>query len=131
MNFIERVKELNFPLDQLVVIGSGLLDAYGLRAADDIDLVVSDELYDKLKQAGDYKESIKHDEPYLAGDKLEIWKTWGSKYNYQTIKSISITIEGVNFVNPDLLIVKKREQGRDKDLADIKLLEQYRYEHEN
>ena len=130
MNFVQRVKELNFPLDQLVVIGSGLLDVYGLRTADDIDLVASEDLYVKLRQTGAYHESTMHNELYLFSDKLEIWKTWGSKYDYQTIRSTSITIEGVSFINPDLLIVKKRELGRDKDLADIKLLEQYQYDHQ-
>ncbi len=125
MNFIQRVKELNLPLDQLVVICSGLLDAYGLRMADDIDLVVSDELYEKLKQAGGYRELTMHDELYLLSDKLEIWKTWGPQYDYETIKSTSVMIDGVSFINPDLLIIKKRQLGRDKDLADIKLLEKY------
>ncbi len=130
MNFIQRVKELNFPLDQFVVIGSGLLDVCGLRTADDIDLVASGALYEILKQSGDYKESTMHDESYLFSDKLEIWQTWGLEYDYQTIKSSAITIDDVSFINPELLIVKKRELGRDKDFADIKLLEKYKYEYQ-
>jgi len=131
MNFIQRVKELNFPLDQFVVIGSGLLDVRGLRMADDIDLVASGVLYETLKHTGDYQESTLHDELYLFSDKLEIWQTWGPEYDYQTIKSSAITIDDVRFINPDLLIVKKRELGRDKDFADIKLLEKYKYEHQS
>ena len=126
MSFIKRVKELNFPLDQFVIIGSGLLDAYGLRPADDIDLVVSNSLYEDLKRTGIYQESIRHDEGYLIGDKLEIWQTWGPEYPYEKIKATAVDIEGVNFINPDLLIVRKRQLGREKDFADIKLLEQYR-----
>lgn len=130
MNFIQRVKELNFPLDQFVVIGSGLLDVRGLRTADDIDLVVSSALYEILKQTGDYQESTMHDESYLFSDKLEIWQTWGPEYDYQTIRSSGVTIDGVSFINPDLLIIKKRELGRDKDFTDIKLLEKYKYEYQ-
>jgi len=131
MNFIQHVKELNFPLDQFVVIGSGLLDVRGLRTADDIDLVVSNSLYEILKQTGDYQESTMHDESYLFSDKLEIWQTWGPEYDYQTIRSSAITLDDVSFINPGLLIIKKRELGRDKDFTDIKLLEKYKYEHQS
>ncbi len=131
MNFIQRVKELNLPLDQFVVIGSGLLDALELRPADDIDLVVSPTLYADLQAMGNYQESVRHDEAYLSADKLEIWQTWGPQYDYRMIKSSSIEIDGVSFINPDLLIAKKRAIGRDKDLVDIKLLEQYQDEHQS
>ncbi len=129
MTFIQRVKDLGLPLDQLVVIGSGLLDVYGLRSADDIDLVVSESLYDSLKIRRDYQESTKHDERCLTADKVEVWQTWGAGYEFKVLLSNAVTIDGVSFISPDLLIVKKRELGRDKDLNDIKLLEQYLHDH--
>ncbi len=41
-NFVERVKATNLPLDKSIVIGSGILAAYGIRDARDIDVVVAD-----------------------------------------------------------------------------------------
>ena len=32
--FAERVKELGLPLDQIIIIGSGILDQLGIRAVD-------------------------------------------------------------------------------------------------
>lgn len=125
MTIIQRIKDLNFPFDQFVVIGSGLLDAYGLRSADDIDLVVSDGLYELLKQKGVYKELLKHDESYLEGDKLEIWLTWGKNTDFNSLYLDSVVIDGIHFVNPRFLIEKKYEMGRTKDIEDIRLLEQY------
>jgi len=125
MTIIQRIKDLKFPDDKLVVIGSGLLDAYGVRVSDDIDLVVSLDLYESLKKKGLYNELVKHDEAYLAGKKLEIWLTWGSGIDFQSLYSESVVIDGIHFINPWLLIEKKRESGRQKDLDDIKLLEKY------
>lgn len=125
MTIIQRIKDLNFPFDKFVVIGSGLLDAYGLRSADDIDLVVSDELYESLKAQGEYQELVKHDEAYLAGEKLEIWLTWGKDADFRSIYSGSVVIDDIHFINPRLLIEKKRESGRQKDIDDIILLEKH------
>ncbi len=36
MNIIERTKKLNFPLGKYVVVGSGILEALGIRSANDI-----------------------------------------------------------------------------------------------
>jgi len=38
MNIVGRLKKLNLPLGQRVVVGSGILDALGIRPAHDIDL---------------------------------------------------------------------------------------------
>ena len=51
MNILQKVKELNLPEGSYVVEGSGVLDVLGIREANDIDLVVSPEVYEKLKEA--------------------------------------------------------------------------------
>ena len=125
---IERIKELRFPLDQIIVIGSGILDAYGLRQADDIDLVVTPELYKKLQSTGEYIEGEKHGEAYLLKGKVEVWMTWGVGNDFATLWEDGVTVEGVRFVNPHFLIERKRERGNKKDIKDIEMLEQYLHE---
>ncbi|MFA5841907.1 MAG: hypothetical protein WC835_03050 [Candidatus Paceibacterota bacterium] len=44
MNIAQRVKKLNFPIGEYVVVGSGLLDALGLRKANDIDVAITQKL---------------------------------------------------------------------------------------
>ena len=53
--FADKVKALNLPLDQIIVIGSGILDQLGIRLASDIDLAASSDLMKKLsEESGDW-----------------------------------------------------------------------------
>ena len=53
--FADKVKALNLPLDQIIVIGSGILDQLGIRPASDIDLAASSDLMKKLsEESGDW-----------------------------------------------------------------------------
>ena len=44
MNIITKVKKLDLPLGQYVVIGSGIMAQLGLRAANDVDIAVTPDL---------------------------------------------------------------------------------------
>ena len=48
--FVDKVKALDLPLDQIIVIGSGILDQLGIRPASDIDLAASSDLMKKLSE---------------------------------------------------------------------------------
>lgn len=121
-SIIKRVKALQFPPEEMVVIGSGLLDALGLRSSDDIDLAVSDALFTKLEESGEYARYIKHDELCLIKGDIEIWKTWGRDAPFASLKAEATTIEGIKFVNKEFLINWKLQSGRPKDLRDVALL---------
>lgn len=125
MSILTRVRALNLPTDQIIVIGSGLLDAYGLRRAGDIDLVVTSELFTKLSSTGQYKQEEKNGEAYLVKDNLEVWLDWGGGHDFTKLQNEGVVIEGITFVNPLFLIERKRERGTDKDKQDIALLEGY------
>ena len=45
MNIIEKAKKLNFPAGEYVIVGSGTLDALGIRQANDLDVAVLPELH--------------------------------------------------------------------------------------
>jgi hypothetical protein len=51
-DIVSRVKELNLPLGEYCVFGSGVLEIYGIRKAKDVDLLVTENLYNKLKKEG-------------------------------------------------------------------------------
>lgn len=127
MSIVERVKELNLPLDQVVVIASGVLDALGLRKAGDVDLVITPDLLKALSQKPDWHVATKNDEPILTKDDVEAFLSWGSNAvpNFQQLYASGITIEGVRFANPRFVIDWKRQRFSDKDKADIVLLEEY------
>lgn len=123
-SIIERVKALQLPSEHFLVIGGCILDAYGLRPAEDIDLVVSDELYEALKQEGTLTEKEQHGELMLFNAELDIWKTWTER-TFNELAPDAIEIEGIYFAHPDTVIAFKRARGSDKDLHDIELLERY------
>jgi len=45
MNIFERVKKLNLPLGEYVVIGGGILEALGIRNTNDVDIIVVPKLF--------------------------------------------------------------------------------------
>lgn len=123
-SIVARVKALELPSNEFVVIGSGLLDALDLREASDIDLVASKSLFDTLQSGGQFRHEVRrsvHD--VLLAPDVEIWRDWGK--SYEAIARQALSVEGIRFAAPELIIEKKRERGTEKDLRDIKLLEEY------
>jgi hypothetical protein len=122
MSIILRVKALGLPLNEIVVIGSGLLDALELRNADDIDLAVSERLFNELARSGEYEQGEKHGERYLLKGDTEIWASWGRDAPFESLKATAERIDDVMFVNRTSLIEWKIHKGRVKDLQDVELL---------
>lgn len=127
MTIVERVKKLNIPLDQTVVIASGILDALGLRKAGDVDLVITLDLLNALSQAPDWYLATKHDEPIITKGDVEAFLSWGSEGvpNFRELYDNGVTIEGVRFADPQFVIDWKRQRNSEKDKVDIALLEEY------
>lgn len=127
MTIIERVKELNLPLDQVVVIASGVLDALNLRKAGDVDLVITPELLDILSRSAEWHLATKHGEPIITKDDVEAFLSWGSEGvpNFQQLQANGLTIDGVRFADPRFVIEWKRGRMNEKDKRDIALLEGY------
>lgn len=128
MTIIDRVKSTGVPLDSCIVIGSGLLDALGLREAGDIDLVVSQELFDTLNGSEGYVYTQRYGLDVLDKDDQEIWLAWGIGDDNKGLEELSrdsVVIDGVRFVSPEFLLAWKRSMNRPKDARDIELLEEY------
>lgn len=126
---VTEVLALELPLGQYVVIGSGTLSAYGIRKHNDIDLLVTEELYTTLKARG-WKEHepkpgffvVKHGNAEASPDMATI-----NSYtpNGADLISSAEVICGVPFMPLPELIKFKRAMGREKDHADIALIEDY------
>jgi hypothetical protein len=129
MMFIERVKRLGLPLDEVLIIGSGVIDVLQLREADDIDMVVTERLFKELHGAGDYTEKMIRDEVLLEKDDQEIGVMWGyykgELLDFSHLVHHSIVMDGVRFVDPEFLLHIKIDRNRSKDQKDIQLLKQY------
>jgi hypothetical protein len=128
MNIFEKVKSLNLPLGQYVIVSSGVLDALGIRPARDIDIAVLPELHKRLKESGEWKEDERFGKIFLMKDIFECIPSleW-DKYPTTTEQAIASAtiIEGVPFMNIEELIKFKTALGREKDLKDLELIKNY------
>jgi 8-oxo-dGTP diphosphatase len=130
MNIIQKIKELNFPKDQYVVVGSGILDVLGIRKSNDIDIAVTESLHKKLKESGEWEEHKRYEliRVFLKKDVYEIIPqlNW-ENYNTTTEEAISsaIIIDDIPFMNLNELIKFKTAMGREKDFKDIELIKEY------
>ncbi len=128
MAIISRIKALGLPDGQFVVIGSGVMDALGLREATDIDLVVKPELFAQLKADRAWNVGERHRETVLTHDDVEVWLSWGTpdgQPNFEVLYDGGITIDDIRFASPEFVLDWKRAAHRPKDVEDVRLLEEY------
>lgn len=125
---VTKVKSLNLPKDSYVVFGSGPLAVAGIRETNDIDMLVSNEVFEELKKDG-WKELVKgpDDKPLVRGD-FEIHSHWNFSSYAPTLKHLLETateIDGVMFASLDEVRKWKEASGGQKHLADVDLIDNY------
>ena len=127
MTIVERFRRLGLPAEECVVIGSGVLDALNLRRSGDIDLVVSEALFARMRDQAEWQAEVRHDETVLLKDDVELWCSWGSGGvpNFAALYREGIDVQGVRFATPEFVLRQKRQLRREKDVHDIHLLEEY------
>ena len=135
--FADRVKELGLPLEQIIVIGSGILDQLGIRRAEDVDIVASSELIKKLsKDYGDWTKKLDGNQrPYFVktDGSAELWDGWeidGRIVEYDELLDYAVEYDGVKFVNLNFLRRWKNWRGRKKDTRDVELIDEWRAKNE-
>lgn len=125
---IKKVKSLNLPKDSYVVFGSGPLAAAGIRETNDIDMLVSPEVFKKLKNDR-WKELVKgaNDKPLVHED-FEVHSHWNFSPYAPTFKHLLKTAtesEGVVFASLDEVRKWKEASGGEKHLADVILIDKF------
>ena len=135
--FADKVKVLNLPLDQIIVIGSGILDQLGIRPASDIDLAASSDLMKKLsEESGDWIKKFGYNQRfYFVKDdgSAEVWDGWdfdGQAVSYDYLLDYAVEYGGVRFVNLEFLSRWKKWRSREKDVQDVKLIDEWRANNE-
>ena len=135
--FADKVKALNLPLDQIIVIGSGILDQLGIRPASDIDLAASSDLMKKLsEESGDWLKKFDDNQRfYFVKDdgSAEVWDGWefdGQAVSYDGLLDYVVEYDGVRFVNLEFLSRWKKWRSLEKDTQDVKLIDEWRVNNE-
>ncbi len=104
------------------------MQVLGLRDTQDVDLAVTNELFETLRQTGKWDEREKWGKPFLFRDDVEItcqlnWDAYPTTIEHAI--ETAMHIEGVAFLNIEETIKFKAAMGREKDLNDIALLQNY------
>ena len=109
--------------------GSSIMEILGIRKAQDIDILVSPELFYELEHVRGWKRNEKYpttidnsDHTVGAKQSLEFMKE-----NYTLIEALprATVIEGISFMSLEMLLDAKKQLGREKDLKDIELITEY------
>lgn len=135
ITIFERVKRLSLPLGKYIVVG-GAMEAHGIRKANDVDLIVTDELFDQLVEAGWTQYDLTPKDKGRDGNKRKVNQgdvdvmtefSWNEVTIAETKDLITRAeiIEGVPFVPLELLLQWKEISEREKDATDAALIRDY------
>ena len=124
---ISKLEKLNLPKNKYAVFGSGPIAIRELRESNDIDIICTKDLFEKLK-----KEHPKHFSHTKDGDEklnfddIEIFYTWRNLDTpvEQLIKESEL-IEGFPFVKLKYVKEWKQNRAKDKDKKDIELIDNF------
>ena len=132
MNIVSRAKALDLPLGQYCVFGSGVLEIHGIRKAKDVDILVTEELYRRLKKQGWkrkwffwrtlWAKCVTNGE-YEAF--TNIW--WARSYRPDTKELIARAEfhDGIPFLQLTDLLEFQKHLPRAKDKRGVKMIEAY------
>ncbi len=121
-----HVMELGLPEGSYIIIGSALLAALNIRTSDDIDMVVSEAVYDRFHAAG-WEAYAVGQKTMLRNGVFDIGTTWENKRLAELADSTTM-IDGIRYMNLAELRAWKQNWGRPKDLIDIQLIDAYLHE---
>ena len=127
-NLIQKIKDLGLPENQYMVYGSAILEILGIREAKDIDLLVSPELFSELKNQGwkthyKYNTTISH--PEIKADAKQSLDFMKENYTLAEVLPNTYIQDEIPFMGLELLKYAKQQLGREKDLVDIKSIDEY------
>lgn len=131
MDIWKKLKELNFPIGEYLVVG-GAMAAHGIREAHDLDILVTPKLYRQLKKDEwkicDCEQCRKTNRFMLKGDGVDILPnyTYGNyDGDVHWLMANADIINGYPFINLSEYIKFKKELNRPKDIVDIELIRKY------
>ncbi len=126
MKYLDELNRLNLPIDKYAIFGSGVLAIRGIRENKDLDIIVKWELWDELI----FKYEVKDDEIEI-GNLHIVRNLFPDVGHVDSLIYESEVINGIHYVKLEKLLQWKKIKRRDKDLEDIKLIENYLNQHNN
>lgn len=134
INIKEKLDEFGLNSDNSIVIGSGVLNALGIRSSHDIDVLTVKEKYESLAKSDRFEAKENHGREVLAVGLVEVMTNWiidGKEWKFDNLFEQSVIIDNVRYVSIQFLLNVKKSwvandsHARQIDIDDIKLMESY------
>lgn len=126
---LDDLRELELPAGSYMVMGSGILDALGIRPADDVDMVVQGDVYDRLRSQGWSDHVTSGGVPNgIEQGVFQAYDRWSDETVIKTLEQLlpdAEWVNGVPFNSLARLSLYKVRRGLPKDLADLELIGAY------
>lgn len=118
----ELLRQRQIDCDACCVVGSAVLDAFGLRPADDVDFTLRGNL-----RFAHFDGGVTHLGPRVDVVSFGYARSFGSGTPLADDEIIArpdahFMVRGMRFADPRIVITRKQHQRRDKDLRDVALL---------
>lgn len=132
MNWQSVLRELHalgLPPEQYVVVGGAALTGRGMRETEDIDLVVTEALFEQLRRRGWTEKTRPNGKPGLRMGVVEAYldvNAEGFERSTESLLDCAQRVDGVALVDLESLARFKASYGRAKDLHDLELISRYR-----
>jgi len=132
-NLFAEFRELNLPLGEYAIVSGGPLAVRGLKKTGDVDVLVSDKLWEELKSKNMVKNieggnaqviSLDEDVDILSFRESSDEGIDGNPTNNEQIKNAEI-IDGLSFQSLRDSLWFKHHSEREKDKKDIEIVKQY------
>lgn len=125
----KKVKKLNLPLGSYALFGSAPLGIRNLKECNDIDIIVTPELWETcLNKGWTLKESENKPACLILNDNndIELWKEWGpGPWDILRLISEAEILDDLPFVKLENLLKWKKLNAREKDLKDVEIIENF------
>jgi hypothetical protein len=130
-DIFEEVRLLGLPPGQFAITSSGPVGIRGMREINDADIIVAPDLYMEL--VGKYGEEEKGGiKKVVISPSIEVFSTGSFPHKFPGEPSVeeqiaeAEVIAGLPFVKLEYVVFFKQAWGRDKDFADLKLIEEWK-----
>jgi len=125
-DLFQKVKKLQLPQGEYALFGSAPLGIRGLKECNDIDIIVTQKLWEELKNKSWKIKIAPHGSEYFEYDEMEFWKDWRpGEWNIDELIQAAEIIEELSFVGLEQVLKWKKMMAREKDFKDIKRIEEF------
>mgnify|MGYP000907555172 CR=1 FL=1 len=124
--FLIELKELNFPPEDYLIVSSGPLAIHGIRECGDLDILISDRLFNDLSKK--YHVEVGAHVSKISFEHIECMHrnfAQNDKYDFNHQRANAEIINGIPFQDLKTCLFFKQKSEREKDKNDVKLILNY------